>query len=206
MTKIPRPGADFKPAPAGNWPAVCSRIVDMGTQPTNYKGKAGTAHQVLITWELHGDETTENDGSPMIAQRAYTWSMSPKANLRKMLESWRGKAFEESDFDTFDIAKLLGAPCLINLTHSTSDGTTYANITTVAKLPKGMAAPTLSNGKVCVWLKSDLFDKAAFSDLSDKLQDKIKASPEYQELMGTDDEPGLGFNDNGPEDDDEVPF
>jgi hypothetical protein len=204
MSYIPKPGSDFKPAPAGNWPAVCTRVIDMGTQPTNYKGKAGTAHQVLISWELHGDETKMDDGTPMLAQRAYTWSMSEKANLRKMLESWRGQPFVESDFGKFDVKNLIGAPCLINLTHSVSDGTTYANITTVAKLPKGMPAPKPSNGSVYVWLTQKLFDKDAFNGLSDKLQGKIKPTPEYQELTGdTIEEPA--FNDNGPEDDD-LPF
>jgi hypothetical protein len=200
--RIPKPGADFKPAPAGNWPAVCFRIIDLGTQKTTYKGVEGKAHQVLISWELHDDETKGDDVKPMIVQRAYTWSMSPKANLRKTLESWRGAPFTEADFGVFDISKLLGAGCLINLTHSESNGTTYANITSVSKLPKGMSVGKPVNEMICLGLTEDTFDRAVFDKLSEKLQAKISETDEYQEVANG----GYRGDVGGVEDDDEIPF
>jgi hypothetical protein len=205
MVAIPKPGADFTPAPAGTWPAVCTRIVDLGTQDRTYKGVVSKSHQVLISWELHDDECKGDDGKPMLVQRSFTWSMSPKANLRKTLESWRGKPFAESDFGTFDIRALLGAGCLIGVTHETKEGNTYANISSVLKLPKGVKSPKPSNGQTCIWLHEEIFDADAFEKLSDKLKEKIKASPEYQEMVNG----GAGDQSNGDigdDEDDETPF
>ena len=136
MTKIPQPGADFKPAPAGNWPAVCYRLIDLGTQETEYEGKKGKAHQISIWWELHDEETMTDEGKPMLIFKTFTFSMSEKANLRKVLESWRGKAFTAEDFGNFDMRNLLGVPCLVNVAHKDGRNGTYSYVAGVGKLPK----------------------------------------------------------------------
>ena len=68
------------------------------------------------------DELME-DGKPFIVQQRYTWSMSEKAKLRADLESWRGKAFEERDFGTFNIKNVLGKPCVLTIVHTRSTPT-----------------------------------------------------------------------------------
>ena len=196
-TTIPAPGADFKLAPQGTWPAVCTRIVDLGTQHNprfdNY------AHKIMIVWELHDEEcmTDGDDPKPMTIAGFYTWSMSTKANLRKMLEAWRGKAFSEADFGKFDIANLLGKACLVQVTHNKDGDKTYTNVTSVMKLPKGIKTPTAEGETQLLWLNADIFDQELFDRLSDKMQDKIKKSPEYQEMVGDLPEGEFGPDDKG---------
>jgi len=189
MTYLPRPtegGGDFTPPPEGTFPAICYRIVDLGTQESSYLGDTKHQHKVLISWELKDDEIVMDDGRPMTAHQRYTWSMHEKANLRKQLEMWRGRKFADSDFGPggFDVRNLLGVPGLITIVHADGkEGKVFANVASIVKLPKGMSAGELINPKVLVWLDKTEFDQQAFDDLSDNLKNTIKKSPEYLQMV-----------------------
>lgn len=177
---IPKPNetTDFVPPPAGTHLAVCYRFVDLGTQETEFNGQKKHQRKVLLGWELP-DELME-DGKPFMVQKRYTWSMSEKANLRADLESWRGRAFEEKDFGTFNIKNVLGKPCVLTIVHDTKNGKTYANIAAVGKPMKGMASPQPVNPVVYFSLED--FDATVYATLSQGLQAVIAKSPEFQKL------------------------
>lgn len=178
---LPKPsdGGDFTPPPAGVFSAICYRFIDLGTQSSTWEGKSKRQHKIMLSWEITDTDERMEDGKPWTISQRFTWSMSDRANLRKTLESWRGKPFEESDFGEggFDAKNLVGAPCLLSIIHENKDGKTYANISSVTKLPKAMPAGTLVNEKVYFSLSD--FDAEVFGKFSDSLQDTIKASPEY---------------------------
>lgn len=202
---IPKPNenADFIPPPAGTHLAVCYRFIDLGTQETEFNGQKKHQRKVLMGWELP-DELME-DGKPFIVQQRYTWSMSDKANLRKDLESWRGKAFEEKDFGPggFNIKNVLGKPCVLTIVHETKNGKTYANITAVGKPMKGMASPQPINPVVYFSLES--FDATVYAALSQGLQGVIAKSPEYQSAVNGGSGDGLPEQ-RGDDLDDDIPF
>lgn len=183
---LPNPGESgtFTPVPAGTHPAICYRFIDLGTQNTTYKGTPKQAHKIMLSWEITDPDLRMEDGQPYSISSRYTWSMHENAILRKTLEAWRGQPFQENDFGQggFDIRKLLGVGCYLSVIHQSEGDKTYANITGVMKLPKGASAGTLVNPTVYLSLDPNEFDRAVFNDLSDKLQETIKASPEYQAL------------------------
>ena len=125
-------GGDFSPMPSGNHVAVCNMVVDLGLQLVRsqmYGDKK--KHQVYIRWETP-DETIEwqdRDGNmqagPRIIGRTFTVSLHENAALTGILESWRGRPFTEEEKQGFDITKLLGVPCMVNVTHSQSNGKSY---------------------------------------------------------------------------------
>lgn len=170
-------GGDFTPPPAGTHMAICYRVVDLGTQQVEWQGKQKLQHKIMLTWELP-DELME-DGRPFIVNQRYTFSSSEKSRLRQDLESWRGKKFTDADFGPggFDVSKLIGVPCLIGVVHAHKDGKTYANISSIVKLPKGMKAPAPINESVLLDLAK--FDRTVFEALSDGLRQAIMRSPEY---------------------------
>lgn len=172
-------GGDFKLAPPGNHRGVCTMVVDLGNQRVQsqmYGEKI--KHQVYVAWELPDEtiEWTDKDGhdksGPMRIGKTYTVSLHENANLRADLESWRGKPFSEEEEAGFDIAKLIGVPALINITHKAGgNGKTYANVTAVTPLPKGMEKPAPSNGTTLY----DGDNLNSFETLPEWLQEKIKA-------------------------------
>lgn len=129
---------EFTPAPAGLHQAVCVDVVDMGILEVTYAGKSKKQHKVRVVWQI--DEPME-DGKPFIIQKRYTLSLFEKAALRKDLESWRGKPFSQEEEAAFDLERLLGVNCFLNVIHVQKDGKTYANVAGVVPLKKGL--PTI---------------------------------------------------------------
>ncbi len=140
-------GQDFEPITAGVHHAVCSKIYDLGTHHYEWKGKETEAHKILITWEVPG-EIIEIDGEdvPRIISREYTLSLSNKSNLRPALEAWRGKKFSEKELQGFNVEKLLGANCQLQVVHVKKEDRTYGNIAAIMSLPKGTKKLDAYNG------------------------------------------------------------
>lgn len=163
--------------PAGTCAARCYQIVDLGHQTTSFEGEVKVVPQVRITWELA--ELME-DGRPFSISREYTASFGPKANLRKMLEAWRGRPFTTEELNSFSLENVLGAPCMLSVIHKPSkDGTkVYANVGSVVALPKGMPCPEPVNPPV----KFDIgnFDEAVFNAFPEWLRAKILLSKEME--------------------------
>lgn len=180
-------GGDFELPEPGVYVARCYKMVDVGTQTTT--GQYGTKEQrqVYIYWELltddEGDEVKMEDGQLFSIFNSYTLSMNKKANLRKHLDSWRGVKFTEEEAAEFDITKLLGTYCKLQITHSKSkDGEkTYANVDGIMvtkKRPEGV------NELVAFSIEAP--DMDVFNELPEWLQNKIEDAPEWSET--TDDE------------------
>lgn len=137
--------ANFETVPIGNHIAICNAVVDLGIQPGSGQYPE-PKRQVYLRFELPTERITyQKDGhemeGPMSIGRSLTASMSEKANLRKLIESWFGKKFPNDDAAAdFDLQNLLGRKCLLNITHTEKAGKTYANIANATPIPKGMTA------------------------------------------------------------------
>jgi hypothetical protein len=196
-------GGNFEMVAEDTYIARCYRVLDLGTHHDEKWDK--DVHKVTISWELPTAlmETGDYAGKPFSIHNRYTLSLADRAILRKDLEAWRGKAFTEEELSGFDVSKLLGATCMINVVHS-ADGK-YANISSIMKLPKGMECPDAVNE--ALFLDLDNFDQAVFDKLHEKVQDFIKKSQEYEQIEA------LGINSQGQNttsedgfEDDDIPF
>ena len=140
-------GEGFEPVPAGTHIARCISVVDIGPQDTPW----GAKEKVYIGFEVPGvnvewkdKEGNEHSGPAMIG-KTYTNSLNEKSWLGQHLESWRGKPFTEAERNGFDLMNILGAPCMISVTHEESkNGKTYAAIKAIMKLPAGTNCPDAS--------------------------------------------------------------
>lgn len=175
-------GGEFEIAPEGVFLARCYKMVDIGTQTTT--GMYGTKEDrmVYLFWELletaDGEKIRMNDGEqPYSIFNSYKLSMHPKANLRKSLDSWRGKKFTEEEAADFDITKLLDKFCLLQITHSQSkDGQkTYANVDGIMNTKK-----TAEGVNEIVGFSISDPDMTVFNDLPEWIQKKIQDAPEWQ--------------------------
>lgn len=173
-------GGNFEKPKPGTYAAVCFKVVDLGVQEIVFQGKKKHMPKMIIGWEI--DEKMK-DGRPFVVNKLYTKSMAETANLRKDLESWRGKGFSEDEISLFNESKILGKGCLLTLVES-EDGK-YVNIKTVTGLPKGMQAPDQINPNVVLSLHPDEFNQSVFDGLHDKLKAKIMLSPEWAMLKGS---------------------
>ena len=175
------PVKEFKIAPTGSHLARLYRIIDLGTQKSEYMGKVNMLRKVKFFWELHCDDLKTDEGKPLIQTRNYTLSLGEKASLRKDLESWRGKSFTDDELRGFDLTNLLDKWCMITVQHRESNGKTYADAVAVTPVPAVVAKAGLPSG-VNPTLLFDMqkFDQAVFDSLSDGLKNQIMQSAEFQ--------------------------
>jgi len=171
-------GGNFAPCPAGTYPARCIRVIDLGTQETEYQGETKFAHKALLQFEICDDEVRRDDGEAFVMSKRYTASLHEKASLRRDLASWRGRDFTPEELAGFNVGNILGKPCLVSVTHQTKADRTFANIASIMALPKGMPCPPSS-------IEAQLFDLSdpdpvVFDKLPQRLQDQIKLAPEYK--------------------------
>src|SRR3990167_2256397 len=165
---------DFEQPEPGSYAAICYKLIDIGTQQSEYQGKTIFKRQIVIGWEL--DEKI-SDGKPFIQANFYTASLNEKAKLRAHLEAWRGRQFSPEELQGFDLKNLLGKPCLLSLIKNEKG---KIRVQGVSKLPKGMNAPEQTNQNV--YFSLDDFDRAVFDGLSEGYKKLVMQSPEYGNL------------------------
>ena len=172
---------------AGATTGVLFSLVDLGTQKVTWDGEEKWTPKLRLAFELPDQvvegEVTENGKTtkvtkPMVVSIELTRSLGERATLRKLLEQWRGQAFTSKELASFSLKNLLGKACLLTLVHKTSQaGRQYCAIQGMAKLPKGMKAPTATqNGQVFYEIEQGTGGQ--FNELPEWLQEKIRASKE----------------------------
>lgn len=141
-------GGDFETTPAGNHVAICYAVVDLGEHEQEWQGRTSMKHRVRLSWELCDEPMA--DGRPFSISKEYTLSLNEKATLRHDLESWRGRPFTDEELIGFDLFNVLGKPCMVNVVHKPKrDGSgSYASVTSVASIPKGMPAREQANPSI----------------------------------------------------------
>ena len=182
IVSAPEGGSKWPLLEAGTYPAVCIGIIDIGEHDNPMY--ATSARKVIIMWEMPG-ETMEIDGKEesRVMSETYTASLGDKANLRKMLDGWRGRPFSPEELKGFDLRSILGVPCLLGtvVKEKANGQGQFAKISTVSKLPKGFQVPQPRN----VPSSFDLDAPTALQDmeaLPKWVQDRIKESITYQSM------------------------
>lgn len=204
-------GGNFKRVPAGVHIGRCYSLIDLGTQHSSGQYGEKFQHKVRISWELFGEDengeplTIDVDGQdmPLTISKSYTMSLHEKAALRKDLAAWRGRDFTDEEARGFDVSKLIGAYCMVNVTISESNGKTYSNVAGLTPIPAALKNSKPTGVHENVLFNLDEPDLKVFNAFHEKLQDAIKRSPEWAQKYGG------GFtepNGGGASDDTDIPF
>lgn len=181
-------GGNFKKVPPGAYIGRCFSLVDLGTQTSVGQFGEKSQHKIRISWELFGEDeqgqplTIDVDGKqmPLTISKSYTMSLHEKAGLRKDLAAWRGRDFTKEEAAGFDVAKLLGAYCMVNVTTSENNGKTYTNVAGLTPLPGALKNAKPAPVYEHVVFDLDAPDMQVFNGFHDKLQEAIKSSPEWK--------------------------
>jgi len=202
----------FTPVPPGMHLARCYRIVDLGTQKTEYMGNVKNLHKVMFQFEVHsedaqGEPLLTSKGDPMTVSKNYTVSLAEKSNLRKDLQSWRGKDFSSDELKGFELKNVLGQWAMLSVVEAHRDGNTYTNIANINPVPASMKKNGLPEGKNELKLFSiEDADLELFESFSDNLKNKIRLSPEWENLHGAPDTGNSAAGANFDDMESDLPF
>ena len=185
-----RVGQSFEkrdPIKAGTYAARCYSVVIMGTFEEMYLNETKQQVKVRITWELPTeiitykkkleDGTEEEVTAPSVIGKEYTFSMGPKANLRKMVESMI-TPLSDGEAEAFEIYDLVGVECMIAVGHKQKkDGTgSYAVIQSIMPMMKGMQVPPQVNPPVMFYYKN--WNQEVYNNLPKFIRERIDESIE----------------------------
>lgn len=203
-------GGDFKRVPPGAYIGRCFSLIDLGTQLTSGQYGEKLQHKLRIGWELFGEDeqgqplTVEVDGKtlPLTISKSYTLSLHEKSGLRRDLAAWRGRDFTDEEAKAFDVSKLIGAYCMVNVTTSETNGKTYSNVAGLTPLPGALKNAKPAPVHEPVLFDLDQPDLKVFATFHDKLQEAIKKSPEWAAHQQPAGSTGSSFDDM----DDDIAF
>lgn len=219
MALIAKEGeGSFTPVPPGMHLARCYRVVDLGTQKSEYLGTIKHLSKVMLQFEVHGEDDAGKPiltakGEPMTISKNFTLSLAEKATLRKDLQTWRGREFTPEELRGFELKNVLGAWAMISVIKTTgNNGKEYTNIAAIMQVPPQVKKAGMPEGHNKLGIFSiEEPDMAMFETFSDGLKQKIQGSPEWQAREGQQyakdqnasaNSAGTGFDDM----DDDIPF
>jgi hypothetical protein len=203
--------SSFTPVPPGMHLARCYRIVDLGTQKSEYQGQIKYLQKVMVQFEVHGEDDhgkplLTNKGEPMSISKNYTLSLAEKATMRKDLQTWRGRDFTSEELRGFELKNVLGVWGMISVAKSVgNNGKEYTNVMSVNPVPAAIKKTGLPEG----YNTTSMFaiedpDMDLFESFSNGLREKIKASPEWQARDGSNSQVRQGSSIGDMDDD--IPF
>jgi hypothetical protein len=168
---------EIAPIEEGTHLGVCSMLVDLGLQYSEtYKN---SARKVLIGWEIPGETVELDDGPhPRTLSKRYTASLNERASLRQDLAAWRGRDFTPEELTAFDLHRIVGTSCLINVIHRETNGRTCACISNIMALPKGMPKGKPSDTPIVYDIDAD--PPEAADRLPKWIAELVKKSETYQ--------------------------
>jgi hypothetical protein len=182
---------DYEIVPAGNHVARLFKIINIGTIDTGFQNEDGSPKvqpKVRLYFELTNKTKTytDKDGvevtKPFAISKEVTLSLykgTLTAKLREITEAILGKALTDAEAEVYDIEKLMGLPCMVQVNHEKNkEGNVFAKLATVSSLPEGLTAPELVNTPTIQNVNFMTLEEIA--ELPEFLRDKMQSSLEYK--------------------------
>jgi hypothetical protein len=181
-------GEDFGPKelpPPGPTNAVCAFVEDVGEEFSEMYQK--TSRKIVLIFEL---EDRMEDNRPFMLSQTFTGSLGEKANLRKALEGWRGRKFTPEELVKFNVGKLVGVGCTLNvMVGPNKQGKERASIAGIMPKHKQAVALTIYNTEPPKWVAERKAKNAADAKLRD-----IGIEPHEAPVLDA----GVGFDEANP--------
>jgi len=132
-------GGETEPTPTGLQQAILAKVIDLGTQASEYMGQKKETHQVYFLFELKEKMTIEAyKGKPFVTGGFYTLSWY-KSNMLNLVEGMLGRALTKDEISEngtgLDIESLVGTNT--NLTLIKEEGKKFTKIKSASPLMTG---------------------------------------------------------------------
>jgi hypothetical protein len=173
--------------PAGLHDAICYGVVHAGTVNSPYNNQPRMRNVLYLCYEFPAIKNVfdEDKGEqPAVTTMMFTYSYSEKGNLLDWINTWSNGKINKKNITDFDIEKLAGLGCKLQIIMDESEGKTRS-------YPKGIIGLTAEEKKTLnknslynpiMIYDVDNHDQEAFDALPNWLQKKVMESQEYKKL------------------------
>lgn len=164
----------FLPHPTGPKVFQCVDFLNYGECVSEFQGKPKSLGP-KCAFVFRSGEVNPKTGDIIDVVAEFGAYMSPKANFRKFLESWRGRPFTAEEVDEgVPVERGVGKWVYLNIGHKTSaSGRTYAIVLSAMPVPAGVSIPSFAAYK-----RPDY--------LNDRKAEYAKEAAKYREEIGID--------------------
>ena len=178
MKAPPVESFDREKAPEGQYPIICTQVIDLGTH-YNQKWEKYQRKIRFMFLTPHKSKEGEYAGKPLAVLAEFPFSMfcekGKESNLVKFVQSWFGKNFpSQQAASDFDFTHLLKRPAFANIVHNEG----FVNIQTIMPLMQGQEAPAIPADANVGIFDTGNPDMVFFEKLGKKTQEAIMASAE----------------------------
>jgi hypothetical protein len=195
---VAKQDGNFQPHAEGQHAVLCVDVVNLGVNVEQYlDNPPREVAKVALVFASGERHTVEKTGERFLALITVEMALSAsdRANLRKFLESWRGKTYTAEQAEAgLPVTKLYSQPALISVEHvTTRKGRKFAKIVSIGPLPKAMPVPDTS--LLTEYQRPSFFDERKKQYAAALATHRVKAG----DSVPTAEYPG-------GEDDDDLPF
>lgn len=162
----------------------CYGIVVIGNVPgyqDQYQDK------VMFLFETPNAKAVFNEDigpQPFGFSKEFTKSLDKRANLRKWIDSWRGKPLTDHEAVAFNIVAMMDVPIVANIYHKEAkNGKVYTEVSSIAPFrpQQGFKFPPRGNQKL-IFTWNPPFDPATFLRIPLWIRNKMIRSTEFVNL------------------------
>ena len=164
---------DFVQPKTGLTTCIVQSVIDCGTQPDD---KFGPKRKIMIVLALPKQTHIFEEGEApemLTISKWFTLSTHKKGNLKPFVEGITGQVLTGD----YDVTELLGINCMAHLVeHIKDNGDKKVVIASTSPLMDGQEPIAIKTSK----FSFDDFDLAEFQALSERMQERLKVTPEYK--------------------------
>lgn len=177
-------GFETKLPDEGQHLVYCYGIVVVGNVP-GYQDQY--QEKVMFLFETPNATAVFNEEigpQPFGFSKEFTRSLDRRANLRKWIDSWRGKPLTDQEAVAFNIVAMMDVPIVANIYHKEAkNGKTYTEVSSIAPFrpQQGFKFPPRGNQKL-IFTWNPPFDQNTFLRIPLWIRNKMIRSTEFVSL------------------------
>lgn len=150
------PKKKYELCPEGSYQACITRAYYCGTHANKFDPKNPPQKKIVFAFEL--DEPLTDGSGNHVMSTTVTFSLNEKSGLTKLLKPVMGSSYPDKPGQNLDINSLIDMRVMVGVTHSVNGDKTYANISGLTRVPRGMV-PFNPSMDSFVWSYDDPADK-----------------------------------------------
>ena len=182
-----KPPSDIPLLDGGTYMGVCVGVIDLGEQYVQYEKQIQGKYveQAIFIFEIPSERVQVNgeDKPRWLSSKKMALSLDERSNMYKMLVSWRGKPFSETELNPkggFHIGQMLGLPAMLSVSVGEGkDGRLHNAIESLTGFPKGIEAPKAESE--LLKFDADEPDFTVLEKLPEWVRNVIKKSTQFAE-------------------------